>query len=391
MNIIVLTSAMIDDEFNQYAKIAKVKPNPSNQNFYSKLIKALSYYNNVSVLSLRPLTKGALQDQYLDSRVGVDGTIHYYYPHVESSKMYKLFKQEKEIVQIVDEIVSQQHYDRFIIVVDILRYSLLKAAKRIKAKYNMPIVGVVTDNAANLSNTKTSYVRAVKINAANLDGYIALSEDLNKNYNASGRPHYILEGLVDDVEVSQRLTIDDYYFFGGALYERYGVRRLVDAFHKSSSQYKLVIAGHGDLANYIDSVSKKDNRILYVAMVDKKTMYGLEQNAIANINPRPYSIKLDKESVPSKLLEYFASGTPTITTMHTKLHEIFNENAIWLMNDTESAFVRIFNTFNEYDYKELKKSASTARLKVYELYGLKNQGEGITHFLSDLVSTPSID
>ncbi len=391
MNIIVLTSAMIDEEFNQYSKIARIKPNPSNQNFYSKLIKALSYRNNVSVVSLRPFVKGALSDQYLDGRVGVDGTVHYYYPYVEAGRLYKMFKQEKEILRTINQIVNEQHYDNFVVIVDVLRYILLKVAHSIRKKYRMPIVGVVTDNAANLSNVKKSYVSSIKIKSANLDGYIALSQDLNKVYNAQSKPSYIMEGLVEDVETMQPLTIGDYFFFGGALYERYGVKHLVDAFHKSSSTHNLVIAGHGDLTNYIENIAKKDKRILFLSQVEKQVMYGLEQNALANINPRPFSVKLDKESVPSKLLEYFASGAPTITTMHTKLHETFADNAIWLISDTENGLLKVIDSFDDNDYKELKKSASSGRLKVYELYGLKNQGEGLTNYLTDLTSSPLID
>ena len=387
MNIIVLSSAMIDEEFNQYTTIARIKPNPSNQNFYSKLIKALAYNNNVSVLSLRPFVKGSLLDTYLDARVAVDGMVHYYYPFQKITKLYKLFRQEKEILRVVDNIVQEQHYDNFVVVVDTLRYSLLKVAHKLRKKYGCKIIGVLTDNPQNLSGIRSSYVKSIKNNANNFDGYLALSEGLNKFFNLKKKPYYVFEGLVDDIEPVARLTIQNYFFFGGALYERYGVKRLVDAFHHSNSHYKLVIGGHGELVNYIENVARKDQRILFIGQVNKKELYGLEQNAYVNFNPRPYTIKLDKESVPSKLLEYFASGTPTITTMHTALHEKFYEDAIWLMDDSEHSFVKTIETIDDYDYKELKKSASTARLKVYEFYGLKNQGDAITHFLYDVTSS----
>ena len=62
MNVIVLTSSMADQDFNEFSRTARIKPNPSNQNFYNKLIKSLSFFNNVSVLSLRPLVKGMFDD-----------------------------------------------------------------------------------------------------------------------------------------------------------------------------------------------------------------------------------------------------------------------------------------------------------------------------------------
>ncbi len=383
MNVIVLTSAMIDDDFNQYAKIAKVKPNPSNQNFYSKLIKALSYYNHVSVLSLRPFVKGSLMDEYLETKVAVEGTVHYYYPYIKDGLTFKLFKKQSVILESIRQLIEDQHYEEFVVVVDTLRFSLLKVATKLKKLYKCKVVGVLTDNPANLSGVKNSYIRAIKSNSNNFDGYIALTEQLNKIFNPKKKPYYLMGGLVEDVEPMKGLLIQDYLFFGGALYERYGVKRLVDGFHRSSSHYKLVIAGHGDLTHYIENMARKDNRILFIGQLPKREMYRLEQNAHFNINPRPYSFKLDKESVPSKLLEYFASGTPTITTLHTTLKFEFPEEAIWLNEDTEAGFEKAIDQLDRHDYQELKKYASTARLKVFELYGLKNQGEGITMFFNE--------
>lgn len=387
MNLIILTSAMMDTDFNEFASKAKIKPNPSNQNFYSKLIKALSNNNSVNVISLRPFVKGMFDENILESSESSDGLIHYYYPYIKATKSFKLFYQENEIMNTVNRIVSEQHYANFVVVVDTLRYSLVKAANKIKAKYNVPVIGVVTDNPDNISLTSTSYVKSIKKQTQNYDGYIALSEALNKVFNHKTKPYYITEGLVEDYEPIKKLPIRDYLFFAGSLSERFGVKRFVDAFHKSSSPYKLVIAGDGELKKYITEMAEKDKRILYLSMIDKKTIYGLEQNAIMNINPRPYNYRFDRESVPSKLLEYFASGAPTLSTMHTKLHELFTFDCIWIENDDEKSLERAIESIEEYDYKELKKQATSARLKVYELYGLRSQGEAMSHFIESINSS----
>lgn len=387
MNLIVLTSSMIDEEFNSFASKARIKPNPSNQNFYSKLIKALTTNNNVSVVSLRPLVKGMFDENFLNESESSDGTTRYYYPYIKATSSFKMLHQVDEIVSTVDKIVNEQHYSKFTLVVDTLRYSLVKAANKIAKKYNATVIGVVTDNPANISSASSSYIRSIRSHTSNYDGYILLSEGLNRVFNTMNKPYYILEGLVEDFEPVKKLPIGDYLFFGGALSERFGVKRLIDAFHKSSSPYKLVIAGDGELRRYIFDMTEKDRRILYLSMLDKNTLYGLEQNALVNINPRPYSYRMDRESVPSKLLEYFASGAPTMSTMHTKLHEIFTIDAIWVEDDSEKGLEKAIESISEYDYKELKKQATSARLKVYELYGLRNQGEGMTHFIESINSS----
>ena len=387
MNLLILTSAMVDEEFNAFALKARTKPNPSNQNFYSKLIKALSNNNNVSVISLRPFAKGMFEENYLEERKSNDGSVRYYYPFIKSGKVYKALHQEDEIMKVCDSAILDRNYSRFTIVVDTLRYSLLKVAKKLKQKYQMPVIGVVTDNPSNLSNTSSSYSRKIKKLASGLDGYIVLSDGLNRVMNPKNKPAYTLEGLVEDFEPIHKLPLGDYIFFAGSLYERYGVKRLIDAFHKSSSPYKLVLAGDGELRKYIFDMSEKDRRILYLSMLDKKTLYGLEQNAIMNINPRPYTYRMDRESVPSKLLEYFASGAPTMSTRHSALKEKFVNDAIWIEDDSEKGLERAIESIDDYDYKELKKQATSARLKVYELYGLRSQGEGMTHFIESVNSS----
>ena len=57
MNVIFLTSSTSSKVFKEICAESSVLPNPSNQNFYRKLIKAVSFYENVEVVSHRPLAK----------------------------------------------------------------------------------------------------------------------------------------------------------------------------------------------------------------------------------------------------------------------------------------------------------------------------------------------
>ena len=91
MNILLFTSAMIDKDFAEYQNEAKIKPNPSNQNFYSKLIKALALYNKVAVISLRPFVKGMFYKNSLPEEEKECGNVKFYYAKVDIRKKYKLF------------------------------------------------------------------------------------------------------------------------------------------------------------------------------------------------------------------------------------------------------------------------------------------------------------
>ena len=386
MNIVIFTSAMVDKEFAKYQEEANIKPNPSNQNFYSKLIRALSFKNTISVVSHRPFVKGMFDDNRLQRKETSDGLVKYFYTQLESSRSYKMFDEINEIIDAGEKAVKNFLNNNFVVIVDVLRINLVKAAIKFAHIHNVKIIGMLTDNPTNLSNVRHSYIRNVFKNASRLDGYLSLSNGLLRAYKVSNKPNYVFEGLVDEVGPIRKQPIGNYYFFGGSLYERYGVKKLIHAFIDSNIPEKLVIAGNGPLREYIFQNNEKNSRILYLSQLPKEKIYGLEQNAIANINPRPFSKKLDEESVPSKLLEYFASGVPTISTIHTKLYEIFKNDAFWIEDDSQEGIRKALNKFTMEDYEELKKRAITARVKVYEIYGVKNQGERITYFLTALNS-----
>ena len=386
MNIIVFTSAMVESEFAKYQTEAVIKPNPSNQNFYSKLIKALSFKNNVAVVSHRPFRKDMFDEDTLERKQTSNGQVKYYYTHIECTRSYKLFDEVEELVFCAEKALDNFRGLPFIIVVDTLRVNLIKAAIKFSRKYNARIVGMLTDNPANLSNVRPSYVRNVYKNATRLDGFLSLSNGLLRAFKVSDKPNYIFEGLVDEEIPMKKQPIGNYYFFGGALYERYGVKRLINAFIESDVPEKLVIAGTGPLREYIFQNTEKNSRILYLSQLPKDKVYGLEQNAIANINPRPANKKLDEESVPSKLLEYLASGAPTISTKHPRLYDFFKDDVFWIEDDSHNGIKNALNEFAATNIAELKKKATSARVKVYEAYGVKNQGERISYFLTTLSS-----
>ena len=372
---------MDDTDFNSHSNLLEVKPNPSNQNFYSKLVFSLGEFNNVSVLSLRPLAKGSLKNLAIDESVNLRNNIHYYYPRSSSSKCYKLFKEKKNILSIFDRIVENEKYDSFVIIVDTLRRQLLECAHLIAKKYKAKLIGMVTDNPLNLTGVRKGYAKGMIKKAHALDAYLSLSESLNEIYNPNGKPHYAFSGLVEDPKTSFKPQVDDYFFFGGALYDRYGVKTLIDSFHNSTNKHKLVIAGHGPLASYARRISRIDERIVFVDRLKKEEMYGYEKNAIANINPRPFDKTLDNESVPSKLLEYFASGKPTVSTIHSKLYKEFENSATWLK---ETTLLDFFNSFDSMNYNDLLSKAKDAHKKVFELYSLDVQGKAITDFIEKL-------
>lgn len=386
MNVLVFSSAMIESDFALFQSNAKIKPNPSNQNFYSKLIKTLALRNNVSVVSHRPLVKGMFKDKYFEAEENQEGNVNFYYTYIEARKVYKLLREQNEIIKRAHKAIEDFHSNDFVIITDTLRLSLITAAKKVAEEYNVKIVGMLTDNPDNLSFKRKSYVHHLKRNVKQLDGYLSLTDGLVQVFNGYN-PSYVFEGLVDYPNVFKKDPIYDYYFFGGSLYERYGVKTLVDAFHASNIKSKLIVAGSGPLAKYIEHLSYDDYRILYLPQLPREKILGYERNAIANINPRPLNSKIDNESVPSKLLEYLSNDVPVLSTKFPKLYGPFKDDVYWIEDTSFDGMKKVLEDFALVDKEEAKRKAYTAKMKAFEFYGLEVQSESINHFLTSLSSS----
>ena len=370
MNILVFSSAMRENDFSLYQEEAKIKPNPSNQNFYYKLIKTLAINNTVSVVSHRPLVKGMFKRGYLEDDTKIDGNIKFYYTENRSDKLFKLFKEKQSIENAARQAIEDFLSHDFIIVTDTLRLNLLKAAKKIAKLYNVKIVGMLTDNPHNLSNGPVYVKKYLVQQASDLDGYLSLTNGLVQIYNENARS-YVFEGLVSEENEGTKDPIFNYFYFGGSLYERYGVKTLVDAFHNSNIKAKLVLAGSGPLDSYIEQLANDDYRILYLNQLSK------EKNIAY----------MDNESVPSKLLEYLSIGTPVISTKFPRLYSTFKDDVHWIDGNTVDAMKIALESYDISKQEEHLKKAATARRKVFEFYGLNVQAESIDHFLADINSS----
>lgn len=377
MNILFLTSAMLEKDFERYESEAKIKPNPSNQNFYLKLIKSLSLLNNVSVVSLRPLTKGMFKNASFPQEENEIDRIKFHYVKNKASKVYRYCFEKRNVVSLSDNVIKTFGGNDFIVLVDSLRFSLVKSALQLKKQHKCKVVAVLTDNPLNLQKPNIARTKKIKNMLKCFDGYISLTQQLVDNVDKT-KKHIIVDGLVEEVKQVEKSPFSfDYFFFGGSLYEKYGVKTLVNNFHESSCKAKLLIAGNGKLSKYIDEIAVKDKRIVYLSQLSKNKLISYEHSALANINPRPLNDKLDKESIPSKFLEYVSSGVPTISTKHPRFANVFKNDIIWIENDIKTTL----ENFERLSPSIVKEKALNAKRKAFELYSLNNQSETLSLFL----------
>ncbi len=218
--------------------------------------------------------------------------------------------------------------EKKIVIVYSIFIPFLTAAFDVRRKYeNVKVLCIAPDLPQYMSAGGNSILRQYlkKRSTATLDkmydaidGFVILSKYMAKPLRIGNKPSTVIEGIYnpncesvneDDLDIDSPKIV----FYAGTLAKRYGIMRLVRAFHSlSRSDAKLVICGNGDAMDEIKSIASMDNRIEIKGNVPHNKVIRLIHKASVLVNPRIFEGEFTKYSFPSKTMEYLASGTPTI-------------------------------------------------------------------------------
>lgn len=381
MHALLLTTSTSKNYFNELLEKGHT-PNPSNQHFYHLFREMLSLKYNVDVFSYRPVTQSTPLIYKYQKETEESITYHYLpFINVKGLKSSCIINTS---LKIIKPVIKKDT----IIFVDTLNISLIKLAFKISKKYGLPIVGIVTDYPTNLSSVSKKYTDSVLKYLPLYDLYYCLTNELNNKANIHNRPSIIIEGLIDqDKSSKEEICFDNYFFFAGALYKRYGIENLLKAFHKWNGNYNLLIAGHGQEVNLVRKYALEDERIHYLGLLPIETILFYERNSLLNINPRPFSSTLDKLSIPSKTIEYSASGTLMMTTENNFLKELLGDDALFIGKGDVKDIYNGFVDFSELNKAEQKKKALSAKTKILKRYSLNAVSNKLDHFLRENITS----
>ena len=148
-----------------------------------------------------------------------------------------------------------------------------------------------------------------------IDAFVVLSDYMYQPLNIDHRPWARVEGIFN-TENNCSITNKEGYktiLYTGTLAKRYGIMDLLTAFSLiEDDDYRLWICGDGDAGEEIKQSSQKDKRILFFGQMKREEVLELQKRATVLVNPRKSGEEYTKYSFPSKIMEYFASGTPCI-------------------------------------------------------------------------------
>lgn len=323
--VFYFTNATSQSLFKDYLKNWKVSPNLSNQNFHNKLIRAISNYNKVEVISIRPINKNFAYKK-LPQLVENEPNISWRYIKVSTNRFSKVLFLNKRINKATSQINKDD-----IVIVDTLNLSLLKSAIKFANKVKARVFGVATDNPNNISFTSTYYKNKLIKLGRSLDGYIVLTEAINDLYNINKKSYILIDGVSEEYESSDSPIVKDkYIYFGGSLMKEYGVFNLIEAYKELDlKDIKLVLCGHHVNINELNNIIKDNKNIVYLGPVSYEDNLNLIKHALFSVNPRPSNKMIDEYSIPSKTLECLSLGVLNITVSNKLLKKHYEDSIIW--------------------------------------------------------------
>lgn len=366
MNIIYGYSNCSDQlYYNMYNNSNKAILRP-DQKYHGLLIRGLSkHVDQINCISGLPVNRTSTDRLLIRERDEDEGNIHYHYittvniPFLRRMMIFAgtLFNviripRNKENVAICDCLNIANAY-------------AMALGAHIKG---IPIVMIVTD----LPDMVVSSTWIKKINNflfGLADGFVFLTEQMNKRLNKRTKPYIIMEGLVDaDTSVtviSKKFEVDigkKVIIYAGKLKLIYGIDILVDGFQKANiPETELWIYGDGDYCEELKKRAALDSRIKYCGVRDNAEVIEAEAKAALLVNPRPTAPEYTKYSFPSKNMEYMVSGTPVLTTDLPGMPEEYKDYVYLIRSETiDGVAEALHNVFNR-SFSERCKKAEAAR------------------------------
>lgn len=382
MRIFYLSNALEESDFALLNAKAVMKPNPAGQNFHNKLLHALAGFVQTEAYSLIPNQEGWLEAKTFDPY----GPLRVHYLDGRGNKVHRFLTLPKKIAEKIKSDFPDLGEGDFVLY-DSLNLALAKAAKVLSKKYGVKRVAILTDDPHNISGTKRTYQRTCVSLSSNADGYFALTKGLVSLFSKKEAPSLVKMGLVEDIPACPSPLGTPYIYYGGALFVKDGTKALIDSYLVARPNIDLVIAGHGPYETILKEKCKLNKRVHFVGQLAKQEHYAYIKNAALLINPRIYSKKLDEVSVPSKVLEYLASGSTILSTPSTPILETYENSINVLPNSGEDPTASLVKFYKERIGKDgviIKVKPNMSPSSIKKDLGSYAVGKALVDFLTSL-------
>jgi len=384
MKIIYFTTACEKEDYISFSKNWNTSLNTSIQNLHNRLIRSLALTHEVEVISIRPFSKKYCKLKGLPSALTNEGKITWHYLEIKRHKVARFLSAKRQ----AKKLLSKMNLKDCIILTDTLNPYILNSSTSLAKKYNLPIIGICNNTPSGIHNTGKSYTQFLLSMADDLSGYIAMTSGLNDLYNERSRASLILEGVNESkYKEFDTKKYGKYIFYNGSLEEKYGVYDLIKAFNElNRDDLKLVITGyHNFEESKFSSAIMGNPNIIHLGMLDADKILSLENGALMNVNPCPYTEDFDRYLIPVNMLDYLASNTITVSVKNNRLQKYFDEDCIWVNSSDEEDLVNGMKKALDMKKDEKNRIVKKAMMDMNKNYSMAIVNKKIILFLKQFL------
>ncbi len=305
---ILYVTAYPDSIFNEYAQKKVKNLIYAPQKFNSTFIKG---FKNIKC-EIEVLCPSDLDDEIINKRTRFswkhiqENDITYHFAPTSSNRYIRKIIRDHAIKSYVKKFFKDNKDG--IVLID----SLSTCASLIHHE-SKKICHIVTD----VSNEATEHDKHSTLYSMlqESDYLVLLSEQMKDVIDTSCTKGIAIVNGVADSSIKQYTgKKEKVILYSGTLNESNGITNLINAFKKLDTDYELHFYGVGESVKTILDESKINSRIQYKGSLPTEQVVSKQQEALILVNPRPVNQFFTPYSFPSKLIEYLASGTATIST-----------------------------------------------------------------------------
>lgn len=361
MEIIYVSNLISKKKMKEILETSDKKPLQSIQKFHRLLCQGF-YKNNVSVtaISAIPISQEISKKRiWINKREKEENIVYKYIPFINFKYIRQICIMIGTFFMVLKKALIKKK--EVVFICDILNTTISFVTLMISKIFKVTCVGIVTDLPEDMLKTN----RLNKILENNFDLYVLLTEQMNEKINKKKKPYIVIEGIVDPNMDSRDNLIENKYsskvcIYAGGLYEKYGVKTLVDAFKEVTvKDAKLHIYGNGELEEYIKNLDNE--KIKYFGVVENDKIVEEELKATLLINPRFTHEEYTKYSFPSKNMEYMVSGTPVLTTKLPGIPEEYFEYIYFFEEENVNGYAKKIDEILNKTQKEIIEKGKNAK------------------------------
>lgn len=402
MDIIYLSSGCSDGKFNELRQKGITRKLPQAQKYHNLLMEGLAEAidGKLTAIAAYPVNRRWSKQVVFKREEETVGKVHYVYGKflnlVALCQLTRYFGALKEIKKL------RLQSDDCVIVCDVLNRSIAAAARKAGRKYNIPVVGIVTDVPGHTSGARqktlplTSRIiarlagRLSKDSEKKFDAYLLLTEAMNPIVNPKGKPYIVIEGHCDSTMAQRENVIENksnpkVMMYAGGIHKEFGIQRLVNAFLAADVPgWECHIYGDGNYQSELTALCKTETRVKYFGPQPNALIVENQLKASLLVNPRLTDAEYVKYSFPSKTLECMVSGTPLLTTDLPGMPRDYLPYVYLFGEETEEAFRTVLQQVLTLEASTLHEKGQKAKAFALTEKNNISQAEKLVAFMKTL-------